>query len=158
ATRTVASLAIDTFRNTARKHGFSPRLIALRWNVRNAVVTRHARVGDGACEAGMIRAIIAGIHRPRPTVFRIPRKRKFHESVAARPMEERTHMVARTHHKVDFFLEAVRLFAVETDLVAPLVKSSVPLDHREVTIGGFVEEGDEVFLITDCIAGRRPAK
>ena len=161
AARTVTPLAIDTFRNTSGEHGFGTRLAALRRNVRNAVVTEHATVRDGPCEAGMILTIVAGIHRPfdgRSAVFRVPRKRKFHESVAAGPVKERLRVIAGSHDEVDLFLETVRLLPVETDLIPPLVKPSGPLDHCEIAVGGFVVEGDGIFRITDCIADCGPAE
>src|SRR5438552_3666871 len=65
AAGTVAPLTIDPFRHALRKHRFSSRNPAFGRNFRNAVVAEHATVGDDACEARMIGAVVAGVHRPR---------------------------------------------------------------------------------------------
>src|SRR5205814_10265609 len=66
--------------------------------------------------------------------------------------------IAGSHDEVNLFLETVRLLSVEADLIPPLVKPSVALDHCEVTVGSFVVERDGVSLITGCIAGCGPAE
>ena len=60
-------------------------------------------------------------------------------------------MVAGSDDVVNLFLDAVRLFAIEPDLMTPLIKPPIALDHREVARGRFVVERDGILSVTDCI-------
>src|SRR5690242_3152147 len=62
AARTVASLAIDALRD------------AIRLPLRVCVVTEDAVVGDGPAKAHVIGAVVAGVHRPTASPFRVPRQ------------------------------------------------------------------------------------
>src|SRR6185295_1412919 len=119
AAGSVAPLAIDPFRQAFRKYRFSSRNPAFGRNFRNAVVTEHATVGDGARKAGMIGTVVAGIHRPRPdlrsqspALLRVPCQRQLHQRIAHGATQERSSVIAGSENEVNLFLDAICLFAV----------------------------------------------
>src|SRR5262249_50922594 len=65
AARSVASLAIDTQRDSLREYGLRSRWFVFCRHFRNTVMAEHATVCDRAREAGMIGPVVTGIHPPR---------------------------------------------------------------------------------------------
>jgi len=67
-------------------------------------------------------------------------------------------MIAGSQDEVDFFFDAVCLFAVESNLIASLIKPSVTLCHGEVAAGRFVVEGNGILDLSNRIGGCRPTE
>jgi hypothetical protein len=121
ATRAVASLAVNAFRDAPRKTRFAADPVGPRCDFRIPGVAEHALVQDLATEAGVVGSVVAWIHRPIAALFRVPGQRQLEDPAFWRPMQIRSRMVARPHHQINLFFDHVCFTTVETDLVAPLV-------------------------------------
>jgi hypothetical protein len=158
AARTVASGAVDTFRQRLRVNRLRKRLLMSRRNLRIRIVTKHAIVCDRTPETLMIRPVIPRIHPPITALFGVPSQRQFHQRVAFRPMQISPRMITRPHDKVDSLLHHIRLPTVRIKLVAPLIISPTPLEHREVAIRCLVIESILLRIIFDGVVGCWPVK
>src|SRR5579864_4204344 len=87
AARPVASLAINSLRQDAAEERFRSKLVVSFGYVRIGVVTKHALQADPASRVGLIRLVVTRIHRPIPTVFRIPCERELEERARAGPVQ-----------------------------------------------------------------------
>jgi hypothetical protein len=72
ATRAVASLAVNAFRDAPRKSRFAADPVGPRCDFRIPGVAEHALVQDLATEAGVVGVVVAWIHRPMAALFRVP--------------------------------------------------------------------------------------
>src|SRR5439155_6242468 len=137
----MASLTIDAFRQAAGEHGFGARLITRRRDFRITVVAKHAVVSYRTPETGVIRTIVARIHRPIASVFGIPCKWKLDQRISPGAMQEGAHVAPGSHDEMYFLFHEVRLFSVEANLVTALVVFAVASQHFKITVGCFVIEG-----------------
>src|SRR5258708_5763219 len=135
AGRSVASLAIDTFRQRARIHGLGERCLIRRRNLRICVVAEQALVTQRPAEAGMGRTVIAGIHRPIAALFGVPGERQFDQLIAGGSMNIGAVVITRAENVVDLLFEYVDLFALEVDLITALIIFAIALQAGGIAGG-----------------------
>src|SRR5438094_2684112 len=72
-------------------------------------------------------------------------------------MHVRARVITGPQDELNFFFEAVRGVAVEAGLIAALIKASVTLDHREITVGRLVVIRDACNRVVRAWPGEGPA-
>ncbi len=110
-------------------------------DLRIGIVAGHALVGDGACGAGVIGAVVAGIHGEGAAVFGVPAERELLERAASGAVQVGFGVIAGAEDEIDLLLFDVGLAAVEAELPAPLEDAAGALDHGEVAGGRRVVVG-----------------
>ena len=142
-TGTVAALAVDSFGSAPVNTGPLPSSVT---SARVSVVTRHAVLIDQPAEVLMHGFVIAGAHSPiagsrarlRSLLSPVPAHRHLEQSSVSIAVQKCLCVVARADHVMGFDLEGVRLCAIEADLVTPLIKPAVALQHRVMPVRCFV--------------------
>ena len=105
-----------------------------------SVVAEHALVVHGANRARKVRLIVPWAHVPIAALFGIPAQGQDLKRAAACEMKIGERMISRADDEIDLFLVDIGLFAVESDLPAPLIVLAVARDHGEVTVRCLVME------------------
>lgn len=144
----VAALAVDAFGEGVEVYGFGEGLLAGGRDGRVSVVTEHAVVGDGAAEAIVERAIVAGIHGEVAAILGVPAEGELDEGAGGGAVKVGAGVVAGAHDEVDLLFEQVDAAALGVELIAELEVVAAALEHFEVAFRGRVEVGvvaDEVF-------------
>src|SRR5580658_7499500 len=137
----MAPLAIDPFRQRSRVDGLRERLVMSLRDLRISVVTEHAIVAYWATEAVMVGTVVARIHRPVASFFRVPTERQLGQRTAGGPMQVRARMVAGSHDEVDLLFHHIHRFAREIHLVAALIVFAIAPEHGEITVRWLVVIG-----------------
>src|SRR5262245_12273957 len=111
--RAMTALAIDSFRQAIWK----PRVFlhGVRLGLNIAVVAGHAPVADLAAEAGVIRAVVAGTHRPAAAVSGVPGNGKLYQLSSFRPADVASGVIAGADQVINPGLEDVGHGPIETD-------------------------------------------
>src|SRR5438874_2391579 len=98
----MASLTINAFRQAAGEEGFSARFINCCRDFRITVVAKHAVVSYRTPKTGMIRTIVAWIHRPIASVSCILCKWELDQRIPAGAMQEGANVIPGSHDEMDF--------------------------------------------------------
>src|ERR1700704_2074829 len=101
---------------------------------------RHAIFIDEPAEIHVCGTVVAGAHRPITAALGVPTHRHLQESPVGGTVKERSRVIARTYDVIGLKLEDVAVFAVESDLVTPLIEFPAALHHRVMTAGRFVKQ------------------
>src|SRR5262245_12065207 len=115
--RTVASLAIDPFRQLIWKARACFPVIGLRRDLWISIVTGHTPVSDLAAETGMVRPVKSRTHRPVSAILYIPGDGKLHQFPGFRSPDVTPCMFSGPEPVIDLCLKDIGDCPVETNLV-----------------------------------------
>jgi hypothetical protein len=125
ATRSMAALAIDSFRDAVAEKGLAGGQVRTLARRRVGGVAGQASGGNGAPEVILVGAIVAWAHGPKSALLCVPTHRQLHQSALRCAIQIAPGVVAGSHNIVDFFLDNVSWLPVETDLMTALVPRAV---------------------------------
>ena len=97
-------------------------------------MTKEAVVGNRPSESIVVRPVIAGVHRPIATFFRVPSQRQFNQRIRACPMQIGPRVITGTHHIINLFLSRVDRLAARIQLIPALKILPLAFNHREVRV------------------------
>src|SRR2546427_122099 len=96
--RPMATLAIDAFGQALRKGACAVPEVRSGFDLRIAVVAKHATIRHFAAETRMIRTVVRGAHTPVAALFGVPRQGKLDQSSGRGAMQIAAGVVSRSEY------------------------------------------------------------
>lgn len=151
----VATLTVDSFRNSVGIDRRLPSRILAVGDLRVPVVTAHAFVVDFASKIRVRRLVVSGRHLPETAPLRVPGERKLQKTTLWRAVDIAAGVIPGAHHVVNLFFHHVDVPAVGPLLIAPNKVLSFPFERQIVTSRRLVAEGLPPAEIRGGVFGRQ---